>query len=257
MRAPHILKFVGRLLGASALGFCALIAHADLNVPTGGSYALNGGTLDLGCTDLIVAGTVSVDSGSVTGIRNVVIAPGGSLSATSGTLSLSGAWSNSGTFSAGAGSVNFVDLAGCAPSGGTISGNTTFSQLSFTTSVGKTYLFAAGSTQTISQQLTIQGAPGLPLVWRSTTAGQVATIALFGAQSTSNFGAADIAAIANWIAPNQTNAISGGNVRVFGDPNAPIPTLPWIALLVMAAALFRMGVNRLSHANNQTHRTGN
>jgi hypothetical protein len=54
---------------------CALVsvAHADLVVPAGGSYALNGGSSDLGCTDLVVAGALSLDNGSLSGVRNVSI----------------------------------------------------------------------------------------------------------------------------------------------------------------------------------------
>ena len=220
-----------------ALGMLVSSAHADLVIPSGGSLALNVGSSDLGCTDLIVAGTLSVDSGSVTGIRNVTIQPGGSITVTGGTLSLSGDWSNAGSFAAGSGLVSFVDLAGCATTGGTISGNTTFARLSFTTALGKTYTIASGSTQTITQQLSIQGAPGLPLVLRSATAGQPAFIALFGGQSTANFGAADLRATVNWIAPNQTNAISGNVSRIFGDPSEPIPSLPLGALALLALTL--------------------
>jgi hypothetical protein len=138
--------------------------------------------------------------------------------------------------------VSFVDLAGCATTGGTISGNTTFANLSFITATGKTYRIASDSSQTITQFLTIQGAPGLPLVLRGTTPGQPASIALLGGQSTSNFGAADLLASGNWIAPNQSNAIAGSGVtRIFGDPNAPIPTLPLGLLALLALALAACG----------------
>jgi hypothetical protein len=238
-----------RVVILSALASCALAAtaHADLVVPAGGSYALNGGSTDLACTDLIVAGGLSVDSGSITGIRNVSIQAGGSISVTSGTVSLSGDWSNTGTFSGGAGLVGFVDRAGCATGGGTISGNTTFSRLSFITATGKTYLVASGSSQTITQFLTIQGAPGLPLILRGSTAGQPAFIALTGGQSTSNFGAADLLATVNWIAPNQSNAIAGSGLsRVFGNPNIPIPTLPLGALTLLAFALAGFACKRIN-----------
>ena len=224
----------------------ASAANADLVIPSGGSLALNGGSSDLGCTDLIVAGALQVDSGSITGIRNVNIQAGGSVTVTSGTLSLSGDWANAGSFAAGSGLVSFVDLAGCATTGGTISGNTTFARLSFTTAVGKTYLIASGSTQTITQQLTIQGAPGLPLVLRGATPGQSAFIALFGGQSIANFGAADLRATVNWIAPNQTNAISGNVSRIFGNPSEPIPSLPLGALALLALTLAACARRRMA-----------
>lgn len=226
---------IGAVLCAALLsGF----ARADLVIPVGGSTSLNGGGMDLGCTDLIVAGTLQVDSGSITGIRSVDIQPGGSITVTTGTLSLSGNWANAGGFAAGSGLVSFVDLAGCATAGGTISGNSTFARLNFITSVGKTYQIASGSTQSITQQLTIQGAPGLPLILRGSTPGQAGFIALGGGQSTTHFGAADLIALGVWIAPNQSNAINGANVaRIFGDPSAPIPTLPLGGLALLALAL--------------------
>jgi hypothetical protein len=229
---------VTRLVALAFAAISAAAVHADLVIPSGGSYALNGGSTDLGCTDLIVAGTLQVDSGSLTGIRNVAIQPGGSITATTGTLSLSGDWSNAGTFTGGNSLVSFVDLAGCATMGGTISGNTTFARLSFVSAIGKTYQLVSGSTQTIAQQFVVQGAPGLPLVLRGATPGQPAFLALGGLQSTAHFGAADLRATSLWIAPNQTNAINGtGVARIFGDPNAPIPTLPLGALALLALAL--------------------
>jgi hypothetical protein len=238
------LSVVATLQRASALLFGAALAtfaHADLVVPAGASIALNGGSSDLACTDLIVAGNLSVDSGSIAGIRNVNIQAGGTIAVTSGTLSLSGDWANSGSFTAGTGLVSFADRAGCATSGGAIGGNNTFANLSFVTASGKTYTIASGSTQTVNQQLTIQGTSGAPLVLRGSVSGQPAYITLLGGQSTSNFGAADLYALGNWIAPNQTNAISGSGVtRVFGDPNAPPPTIPMLphgALLLLALAL--------------------
>ncbi len=212
--------------------------HADLLVPAGASVALNGGSSDLACSDLIVAGNLSVGSGSITGIRSVNVQTGGSIAVGSGTLSLSGNWSDAGTFAAGSGLVSFVDLAGCAPTGGTISGDTSFAQLSFSTSGGKTYQLASGSTQTITRQLRIQGAPGVPLVLRGTTTGRPAFLAAAGEQSTLNFGAADLTATGIWIAPNQTNAINGSGVsRIFGDPNPPVPALPLGGLALLALAL--------------------
>jgi hypothetical protein len=214
------------------------MAHADLVIPAGSSVSLNGGASNLSCTDLVVAGTLNVDSGSITGVRNVSIQAGGSITVTSGTLSLSGNWSNAGSFSGGTGLVSFVDLAGCAPGGGTISGNTAFSNLSFVSATGKTYQIASGSSQTVTLFLSVQGSPGLPLILRGSTAGTAAFIALLGGQSINYLGAADLTATANWLAPNQTNAINGAGVnRIFGDPNQPIPTLHPLALLLLGALL--------------------
>ena len=48
----HRGRFSGVLLVAVFAGLTAL-AHADLVVPSGGSYDLSGGSTDLGCTDVI------------------------------------------------------------------------------------------------------------------------------------------------------------------------------------------------------------
>ena len=110
--------------------------------------------------------------GSVTGARNVVIQAGGSLNGGSGALSLAGNFSNSGSFSAGTGKVNFVDIAGCAPTG-TISGSNSFYDLSFVTTSpgGKTYAFAAGSTQVINNVFTVRGTAAGALQLTSSVAG--------------------------------------------------------------------------------------
>lgn len=239
VRTVHFLTTTGRQLSAF-FACCALvsIAHADLVVPAGGNLSLNGGTSNLSCTDVVVAGTLNIDSGSLTGVRNVSIQAGGSITVTSGTLSLSGDWSNAGSFTGGTGLVSFVDLAGCATGGGTIGGNTTFSNLSFVSGLGKTYQIASGSTQTVAQFLTVQGSSGLPLVLRGATPGSPAFIALLGDQSINYFGAADLTSTGKWLAPNQTNAINGAGVtRVFGDPNPPIPTLHPLVVLLLGALL--------------------
>ena len=65
---------------------------------------------------------------------------------------------------AAGGTVSFVDDVGCAtaPTQSAISGNTAFDSLSIVSSSGKLYQFAAGSTQTVTSALTLQGS-GAPL----------------------------------------------------------------------------------------------
>ena len=244
------------LFGVAMHSACAL---ADMTIPANSSVSLGGGSSDLGCTDLIVAGALNVDGGAITGIRNVTIASGGSVTVSSGTISLSGNWANTGTFAGGTGKVAFVDLAGCAPAGGTISGNTVFAQLQFTTATGKTYQLTSGSTQTVTQNLAIQGAPGAPLIWQGTTAGQPANFVLNGTQSISNFGANNIAATGNPIAPGGTNALPGGaNTGLFADLNIPIPTLSSLAMLLLSAAVSVFALRRVrGHASRLSNSTSN
>ncbi len=91
--------------GGFAIALSALIAvgaapyaEADLIVPANSSTTLSAGTLDLACTDLVVAGTLRVATGRVINVRNVSIRPGGTIDVGSGTIALGGNWSNSGTF---------------------------------------------------------------------------------------------------------------------------------------------------------------
>ena len=93
-----------------------ILAHASattslaqtVSVTNGASLSLGSGTLTTGCGDVNVAGILSVGSGSVLGTRNVSIA-GGTLNGDLGLISLSGDWTNSGTFNPGSGTVAIVD----------------------------------------------------------------------------------------------------------------------------------------------------
>ena len=55
------------------------LAAADFIVPASAIGSINGGTLDLGCTDLIVAGTLQLGGGQVLNVRNVTIQGGGTI----------------------------------------------------------------------------------------------------------------------------------------------------------------------------------
>ena len=145
------LAAVYLFVGAAALN----VANADIIVPSGGSVALGGSNDDLGFTDVTVAGTLLLQNGSLRNVRNLTIAPGGSVVAGSGAITLSGNWDNAGSFSAGSGAVHFVDAPACA--GSTISGSSTFATLSLVSTCGKLYRFAVGSNQTIGTLFTVGG----------------------------------------------------------------------------------------------------
>jgi hypothetical protein len=65
-------------------------AHADHYINTGGVVSLAGGTISLGCTDLVIGGTLNFDSGTYRAVRNVTVLAGGELHGGTGTLRLSG-----------------------------------------------------------------------------------------------------------------------------------------------------------------------
>ena len=221
-------------------------AQADLTIPAQASVALNGGSIDLGCTSAIVAGSVSLDGGVLGNASDVTIAPGGSVDAGSGTVVLAGTWTREGAFVAGTSTVAFVD-APCATAG-RILGATTFNALSITSSSGKRYALASGEVQSVNAALTIRGTPALPvqIVATQPPAQGYFRLAAGGAQFIANVGVSDNWAIGQTLAEGQLNA--GGNANVQGwfgasSPLAdvtPIPALDARGLLLTIAALLAL-----------------
>ena len=214
-----------------------LPAHADLSIPTGGSFNLAGGSVDLGCSDIIVGGTLDLAGGRLTNVRNVSIQSGGTITlGAAGAVSLSGNWSNAGTFNPGTGTVLFVDAPACA-STSTISGNTSFYSLSLVSTLGKLYKFASGSTQRVLNALTLTGISGQPLRIESTTPGVPANIDMIGAtQVTAFLAVRDMTASGQVIALGLTNLAPGAiTPRWFEIP--VVPTLSTAMLVLMMLAL--------------------
>jgi IPTL-CTERM motif len=208
-------------------------AHADMDIPAGAVASTSGGVFDLACSDLTVGGTLNLDAGQVINVRHVSISAGGVINGNSGTLALSGNWSNSGSFVAGSSTVAFSDAPACATAS-SITGNTTFANLSLLSSAGKTYTFGAGSTQTVAGLLTILGTPTLPLNVVSSTPGQYASINLTGSQNISHVGVNWVQATGKPLAPALTNTNPTGNAPRWFASGEPIPTMSAALLAVMA-----------------------
>ena len=235
---------MSKLLRASfALVFlcAASTATAQLSIPTGGSFALNGGSLNLAGGDLQVSGLFSLAGGSVMNAANIAIGAGGTLDGGSGLITLSGNWSNAGTFIPSSSTVDFVD--GLAQS--QITGNTGFDNLSFVSTTGKSYIFGVGTTQTISGLLTITGVAGTPIQFRSSAAGQVANINLLagGAQNIAHVGVSDVYATGQHLAPSLTNEGGSGNAigwfaAIVQGVAIPANALSPLGMLLFALALF-------------------
>ena len=244
-----LVRVGGRLAALACACVVAAAARADLIVPTNGVTSLNAGVADLSCTDVVVAGALNVNTGSLRNVRNVTIQPGGVINGGSGVIEVAGNWSNSGSFVAGTSTVNFREL--CGAGAATISGDTTFFGASFVSAVGRNYVFAVGSTQTITSLLQITGTSANPIQFRSSSPGQVAFINLLnsGTQQIQHVGVTDVWATGQWLAPFQTNEGGGGNAhRWFGVPNGggggtsqQIPTLDHWALAALVALLAATG----------------
>ena len=196
MIKPSLQRLRASAIAAAFLfmGMATLnVAQADIVVSAGDSIALDGSSIDLGLSDIVVAGTLSLKNGSLNGVRNFTIAPGGSVDAGNGVITLSGNWNNAGSFNAGTGSIQFVDAPACS-SNSTISGSSTFATLSLVSTCGKLYRFDAGSNQTIGTLFTVSGTAALPLRLESTGAAQPAFINLTGQQLINDLVATDLRA---------------------------------------------------------------
>jgi hypothetical protein len=241
-------RLCGGLLAALFAGLTAS-AHADLVVPSGGSYDLAGGSTDLGCTDVIVGGTLNLSGGTLSNVRNVTILAGGQLGTGAGSITLAGDWSNAGNFNAGSGTVSFVDAPACATTS-TISGNSSFNNLSLVTASGKLYRFAAGSSQRVTGVLALNG-NGLPLRIESTVAGSYANIDATILQNIANIAVRDMSASGEWIAQGLVNQGAGPVYRWFGFPVVPASSPLTLVLLLLAltgVAAFWLRTNNSKHS---------
>ncbi len=245
-------------VGAGLL-LCAVAAHADLVVPAATTVGLGGGSMNLGCTDVILNGTLDLQGGTLTNVRHVQIAAGGSLVLGSGSVSLAGNWSNAGTLNAGTGTVSIVDDAACAPSS-VVSGNSTFHALSVTSTTGKLVQFAAGSMQTVQSSLTLTGTAANPLRIESTTPGAVSAdinLLASGTQNLANLAVRGMGASGQWLAPYQTNQGAGPVNRWFGkpivDPGTPIAPIPTTSEWTLVAMALALGALAARQRRNQKH----
>jgi hypothetical protein len=132
---------------------------------------------------------------------NIAVTVNGNLAITAGTLNangnnirVGGNWSDSGTFTPGGDTVTLVG------SGQSISGNTTFTNLTKSVAAADILIFAAGSTQTVTGMLTLAGADATHLLaLRSSTTGTQwkinpsnTTIAFLDVQDSNNINATTI-----------------------------------------------------------------
>ncbi len=142
------------------------IAPASLKLNTGysGTVTLNSNlTINGGLT--IAGGILNLNNKALNIDGNMSININGSLYATSSNITVKGNWTNLGIFNSG---TSIVILNGTNQ---TIYGNTTFYNLIKTVTSADTLYFEAGKTQTIVNNLTLQGASNNLLSLRSTQDG--------------------------------------------------------------------------------------
>ena len=167
--------------------------------PSGGTIQLTGAapTITQGASNYF--SSVTIGSSTTASLSSAVAVQGnlsiqGSLNAGANGITVGGNWSNSGTFNKGTGTVTFNN----AGQSSTLSGSTSFNNLACTTG-NKSLIFTAGSTQSVSGTLTLQGAASSLINLVSSAAGS----AWF-------FNVTSAAPAAQYVDPQNSNA-SGGN----------------------------------------------
>lgn len=177
---------------------------------SGATASMSMGTGDLTAGDINQSdGTFSGGTGTIT-LSDDFTVSGGTFTSTSGTMFIADNFTHSGgTFTHNSGT---VDLNGTG--GQTISGSTTFNNLTSTTAVARTLTFVAGTTQTILGDMTLQGAAGTLLSLRSDTPGVqwnidpqgTRTVSFLDVQDSNNINATAISCVNGCVdAGNNTN----------------------------------------------------
>lgn len=200
-------------------------ALADIHIPAGASISLGGGGLQN-------VGSLAID---------------GSLDAGSGSISLSGDWTRTGTFVPGTSTVSFVD-GGLAQS--TFTGDTGFHVLNLVSGSGKTYVIEPGRTLGVAAGLTIRGLAGAPIQVASPDPSRVAFIdlAAAGSQDIEFVGVSNVHATGQHLAPALVNEGGTGNDRGwFGSlvrDALPVPATSTLALLILALLMIATTTRR-------------
>ena len=216
---------------------------AGIFVQPGASMSLGNGTVDMGCADTTIVGNLNIQSGAFINVRDFTVS-GGNVNAGSGQLTLSGNWTNNGTFTPGTSLVAIQD--GCSTTSSALTGDTDFYDFTTISTSGKTLLVAAGSTQVFNYNLTLEGIAGNPLLIRSSMVGNQAFFSL-DPDGTQNIHAVDVgdnnALGGQWLAPGLPadfeSVDSGNNFNWFLNTYqpVPVPTLSWLALIALVLAL--------------------
>lgn len=222
-------------LAAAALWFGGAPATAgELRVGANSSLSLGSGRVDLACADLVVGGLLSGGTGALDQVRDLTIL-NGIVQGEMATFTVTGDWTNSGSFDAGTSTVSLVD--GCGRASATISGDSTFYDLDVTTSSGKLVSFEKTKTTTVTGHLTLAGAAGQRLQIRSTVDGSQAYLDLQGSQTVDYVEVKDNHAIGTPILYGDESTTLGNTVGwILGTQIPALGAWGLLALAVLLAA---------------------
>jgi hypothetical protein len=242
-----LMMFMRRALGrrvlvgalVACLAYAPFCAAQQLVVGSGARMSLGSTTLDVGCRDVAVTGSMDVGAGAVRGARDLSVS--GTLNGGSGLLELSGDLTAGPNLVPQTGTVQMVD--GCGSTESILIGDHQFNRLRVETNNGRALVLPAAGTQSISNSLELIGG-ALRLVMRSSMPGSVGFLNLQadGMQFVSRVDAGDVGAPASGqylapLLPEDYDSIDRGNTpRFFGEPEAepiPIPTLSSFSLITM------------------------
>ena len=232
--------------GGAVFGLLCTPAFAAITVGAGSSMQFADSTVDLGCSDLTIAGTASGTAAVISSITNLNLS--GSFAPGASQISLGDNFADAGSFTPGTGRVAIVDACGNGTS--QVSGATSFYDLAVISALGKQLVLPVGIAQTVAHALTLQGTTGNLLQVSSSATGQRALLALGAGttQSIAYVNARDNNASGAAIAPGQSaqyHSIDGGNLLNWfanaingGDGVAvPAPTLGFGRWLLLAGLL--------------------
>ena len=232
---------IWRLLALVLLAGSAGSASATWSVGAGSTVSLGDAQIDLGCGDLIAAGTLLAQDSAVTQIDNLVIPAAGGMNGGTAALQVTGDFAVDGTWSAGTGSVAIAD--GCGNTTSNILGANTFYDLLLVTTSGKTVAFESNSTTNVVGQFLAQGSAGNLLRIRSTVDGQMATLNTNPGAVVSYVDVQDNAATRDigLAGADALNSIKGSNTPGWFIARAvefAVPTLTTVGLVLMSFLLF-------------------
>lgn len=225
MKMANPYQSCNRLLAAlclvSPLGFAQGITVGD-----GATVNLGDGSLSLNCNNLTInqGATMDLGAGVVDGISDFL--NGGMLDGGSARLEFTGAWRQTGSFTAGSGSVNLVD--GCGKSISRVRGESTFHDFSVVTGIPRLVIFTAERTNRVDNALSLRGDAAGMLTLRSSISGTLTNLHLepTGTQSIAFVDVADVQATGQPLAPGDPTTYqsidSGNNPGWFGEAPSPV-----------------------------------